>query len=144
MTDLHQDVSGPVHAVLDELEALREHRQWGKASVEALLIEIDLLGDTVFGKLHSLKKGIDAKAPGADVALALAAVEVAQMPAAKRMAAFLLLAIEQAATAPVQEAGWLAANADKMLAAMAAAAAPPTFETVTAFIEVEAVAHHPV
>jgi predicted nucleic acid-binding Zn ribbon protein len=100
MVDMWQGVSEAVGDVLEELAALRGHAQWRKAAPEAILTEIDLLGDTVFGRLHSLTKAIDRDAPGADVERALAAVQVAQMPASKRMAAFLLLAIELAAEVP--------------------------------------------
>jgi hypothetical protein len=98
-SDMRQGVGASAQAVLDLLDELRGST-WGKAAVERVLTEIDLLGDTVFGKLHSLTKAIDRDAPAADVERALAAVQVAQMPAAKRMAAMLLLAIELAADVP--------------------------------------------
>lgn len=107
MSDMRQGLSPAMQAVLDQVEALRAHPQWGRAVPFDLMNEVDLRADTVFGKLHSLTKDLSRDQPDFDVQQAVAAVVAIRQPAAVQMAAFLLLAIEAGAPGPGEAAGEL-------------------------------------
>lgn len=99
---LRQNVSEPVHRVLDCLEEIFEG-PLGRVTPEVLLAEIDLIGDTVFGIALEKVPGPESDADMAE-RLGEQAVRAVRHPQAVRMAALLLLAIERGAE-PVDMSG---------------------------------------
>jgi hypothetical protein len=98
MTDvlsLRQNVSEPIHRVLDCLEDIAEG-PLGRVSADVLMAEIDLVGDTVFGiAMAPAARGVEESGPEQAERARAQAIAALRHPQAVRMAALILLAIEQ-------------------------------------------------
>jgi hypothetical protein len=91
---LRQNVSEPIHRVLDCLEDIAEG-PLGRVSADVLLAEIDLVGDTVFGiALAPAARGVEESGPEQADRQRRQAIAALRHPQAVRMAALMLLAIE--------------------------------------------------
>jgi hypothetical protein len=97
MTDqfsLRQNVSEPIHRVLDCLEDIAEG-PLGRVSAEVLMAEIGLVGDTVFGIALALAApGVEETGPEQADRQRRQAIAALRHPQAVQMAALMLLAIE--------------------------------------------------